>query len=86
MKIKLEMVKRDICGETYLVPIGEAAHSYSGLFALSEVAGYIWDKLPEAKDSAEIVDLVLSEYEIDRETAEKDVQEFLAKLSEFKII
>lgn len=86
MKIKLETVKREICGETYLVPIGEAAHNYSGLFVLTDVAAFIWDVLPEADNEAAIVDAVLAEYEVDRATAEADVREFLAKLTQFGII
>jgi len=86
MKIKYEMIKREIAGETYLVPIGEAAKSYSGLFALSEAAGFIWDKIPDCADDEAVVDAVLDEYEVDRETAEADVKEFLGNLRDMGIL
>ena len=86
MKIKYEFVKRTIAGETFLVPVGEAVKHYSGLFALSEVGAFIWDKLEDAGTDADVVEAVLSEYEVDRETAEADTAEFLGKLREMNII
>lgn len=86
MKIKYEMVKREIAGETYLVPIGDAAHKYSGLFALTDVAAFIWDKLLEADDETKIVNAIVNEYDIDYETAEADMKEFICKLKEMELI
>lgn len=86
MKIKYEMIKREIAGETYLVPVGEAAHKYSGLFAMTDVGAFIWDKLPEASDEKEVLDAVLEEYDVDYETAKADVEEFLCRLREIGLI
>lgn len=86
MKIKMEFVKRMIAGETFLVPIGETAKKYSGLFALSELAGFIWEILPEAASEEEIVDKILAEYEVSHEEAAADTAEFLAKLREMGIL
>ncbi len=86
MKIKLEFVKRTIADETFLVPIGETVKKYSGLFALNEVGAFIWDKLEDAETDADVVDAVLSEYDVDRDTAEADTAEFLGKLREMNII
>lgn len=86
MKIKYEMIKREIAGETYLVPIGATLKSYNGIFALSEVAAFIWDRLPDAQDESAVVDSVIAEYEVEPETARSDVREFLAKLEEMGII
>ena len=86
MEIKLEFVKRVIAGETLLVPIGETAKKYSGLFALSELAGFIWEALPDAASEDEIVDKILTEYEVSREEAAADTAEFLGKLREMGIL
>ena len=86
MKINFEFVKREIAGETFLVPIGEGAKKFSGLFALNELGAFVWDNLPEAESEEAIVDAVLEEYEVTREQAESDVGEFLGKLREMKII
>lgn len=86
MKIRYEFVKREIAGETFLVPVGEAAKRYSGLFALTEVAALIWDNLPAAEDDRALTDLILREYDVTEEQASADVAEFLAKLREMEII
>ncbi len=86
MKINYEFVKRDIAGDTFLVPIGEAVKKFSGLFALNEVGSFIWDKLPEAEDEDAVVNAVLEEYETTPEEAKADVSEFLSKLREMGII
>ena len=86
MKINFEFVKREIAGETFLVPIGEGAKKFSGLFALNELGAFVWDNLPEAESEEAIVYAVLEEYEVTREQAESDVAEFLGKLREMKII
>ena len=86
MKINFEFVKREIAGETFLVPIGEGAKKFSGLFALNELGAFVWDKLPESESEEAIVDAVLEEYEVTREQAESDVAEYLGKLREMKII
>lgn len=86
MEIKKELIKREIAGDCILVPVGKTVYENNGLFALNELASFIWDRLPDAKDAEDIVSAVLDEYEIDRESAEKDVAEFLGKLREFGII
>ena len=86
MKIRFEFVKRDIAGETFLVPIGNGSAKFPGLFALTEVASFIWDQLPEVQTEDEIVDRILNEYDVTREVAAADTAEFVAKLREMEII
>ena len=86
MKIKYEFIKREIAGDVFLVPIGEAVKHYSGLFALNEVGSFIWDVLEKCEDDAAIVDAVLEEYDVPREQAEADVAEFLGKIRDMGII
>ena len=86
MKIRLEFVKREIAGEVFLVPFGESAKEFSGLFALNELGSFIWDILPEAESEEQIVNRILDEYDVTREIAEADTKEFLDKLREMKIL
>ncbi|MCQ2354931.1 MAG: PqqD family protein [Clostridia bacterium] len=86
MKIKHKFIKRDIAGETFLVPVGETAMKYRGLLALNEVGSFIWDKLPQADTDKEIVDFVLDEYDVSLGEAENDVSAFLGKLKDMGII
>lgn len=86
MKIHYEFVKRDIAGESFLVPIGEAAKKFSGLFALNELGEFLWKNIPGAADEAELVERVLGEYEVGRDEAEKDTAAFMDKLREMEIV
>ena len=86
MIIKKELIKREIAGDTILVPVGSAVYDSNGLFVLNELASFIWDLLPEAESEADILNAVLNEYEVEKEVAEKDIAEFLSKLKEMEII
>ena len=86
MKLRYELVLRNVAGETILVPIGEAAKKYSGLFAVNELGAFLWERIPEAESEAALVNLVLEDYEVSREEAEQDVQEFLGKLREMDLL
>ena len=86
MKIKKELIKREIAGDTILVPVGQTVYDANGLFVMNELAAFIWDLLPEAQTEADIVSAVLDEYKIDELTAKNDVAEFLGKLKEMDIL
>ena len=86
MKINFEFVIREIAGEYVLVPIGKTTAEFNGLFPLTETGAFIWNLLPDAENEDYIVNKLLEEYEIDRETVQTDVTQFLNKLREFRII
>lgn len=86
MKIQYEFVKREIAGENFLVPIGEAAKKFTGMFAMNEVGAFIWDNLPEAEDDEAIVKKLLEEYDVTPEIAAADAKAFLDKLREMGIL
>ncbi len=86
MKIKRELIKREIAGETVLVPVGKTVYDFNGLFALNELGAFIWEALPGAESPEDIVSAILENYEVDEATARADVAEFLEKLSGMGII
>lgn len=86
MKIKKQLVKRDIAGDVILVPVGESVYDSNGLFALNELGAFLWDKLPQAQTRDDLLEAVLAEYDVPREQAAKDLDEFLSNLKKFGII
>ena len=86
MVIKKELIKREIAGDTILVPVGSGVYDSNGLFALNELGSFIWNLLPEADDEEDILKAILEEYEVSREQAQVDLQEFLDKLKQLNII
>jgi hypothetical protein len=66
--------------EGVLVPIiGEAARE-GELFAVNEVGAFIWERLCESQDVAEIVRQVVERFEVEEARAARDVEVFLAQL------
>ena len=86
MIIKKELLKRDVAGETILIPLGKTVYDSHGLFALNELGSFLWERLPGAADEAELVKAVLEEYEVTESVARKDIAEFLDKLHKMDIL
>ena len=86
MKIKKELLKRQVGGESFLVPLGKTVYDSNGLFVLTELGDFIWDLLPEAESEEAILSRILEEYEVDEATARKDLTEFIEKLRNMGIL
>ena len=86
MNIKKELIKREIAGDTILVPVGSAVLDSNGLFVLNELGAFIWDLLPNVDSEESICNAVLEQYDVSEDTAKQDVAAFLKKLQELGII
>lgn len=86
MKIKKELIARNIAGDVILVPVGKAVYENNGLFALSELGAFIWERLPAARDQEEILAAILENYEVSEEQARGDLEEFMQQLRKMEII
>ena len=74
MKKTKEYIKRRIVDEIVLVPSGSTAEEFNGMITISESGEFIWDHIEE------LIELMLQEYEIDRETATNDTIAFVTEL------
>lgn len=86
MKIRKELLKREVGGEAFLVPLGKTVYDSNGLFVLTELGAFIWDLLPEADNADQILEKILLEYEVEEAVARADLEEFLNKLREMNIL
>lgn len=86
MIIKKELIKREIAGDTILVPVGKTVYDSNGLFVLNELGAFIWELLPTVENEQEICWAVLAEYEASAEEVAADVKEFMDKLRKRNII
>lgn len=75
-----------VADEYMAVPLGDEATSFHGVVTLSESTAFLLNFLEESHSVEEIVDAFLAEYEVDRETAEKDIKGIIPKLVELKLI
>ena len=80
MRVSKDFIPREIAGEFMLVPIGKATEKFNGLIAVNEVGFFIFSALNEERTEDELIEKILSEYDIDKETAQKDLSDFLNQL------
>ena len=86
MKASGEMILRKIAGEYILIPTGTTALRIHGMITMTESGILLWKKLKSDCTREELISAILSEYDIDRRTAETDVDAFLAKLDALQIL
>lgn len=82
MKVSKDFILREIAGEYILVPTGISATKINGLITMNELGCFIFKTLQENHTMEELVSAIVSEYDVDRATAQADAQEFLAQLKE----
>ena len=80
MKLNPEFILQPMGEESVLVPVGKAGEKFRGMIRLNETAAYIVEQLKTETTEPRIVDALLIEYEVERETAEKNVAAVLEKL------
>lgn len=81
-KLKDGFVLRKIGAQTMAVPVGKLTSKIHGMIALSESGALLWNLLLQGADKEKLVSALLDEYEIDRQTAEKDTEKFIEGLVE----
>ena len=76
MKLKDGFILREVAGQIVVLPFGEDMDS-NMMINLNEVGGFIWKQLENETDEAAIVSEILKEYDVDKETAEEAVSDFI---------
>ena len=80
MKIKSGFVLRELAGQSIVIALGEASKTFNGMIKLNDTGKVIWNMLSEGGEASAIVDKFVAEYDVDRETAERDVNTFIEAL------
>lgn len=86
MKIKEGFLLREIAGNPVVVPTGIQTVNLNGMITLSQTGALLWRELEKGADQKDLVDAMLNEYDIDRETASEDITAFLDKLKNAGIL
>lgn len=86
MKLKEGFMLRQVAGEWIVVPLGERVVEFNGIMTLSESGALLWRSLEKDISKEELVKVILREYEVDEEIVRNDIQEFITKLEETKLI
>lgn len=86
MKLKYQFVIREIMGEYAIIPSAEGALAMSGMVVTNAVGACLWSALLEHTTREALVERLLGEFEVDRPTAEADVDEFLTELEKLELL
>jgi len=86
MKIKDGFVLRKVAGNYIAVATGEEAVNFNAMVTTNETGAFLWEKLKNETTEDELLKALLSEYDVDEETAKADISEFLEKLREGKLL
>lgn len=86
MKIKDGFMLQSVAGSTVVVPVGEKSISFRGMLTLNEVGAFVFEQLKSDTTAERIAEKITAEYQVDYETALKDVEAFISRLKEKDII
>jgi len=72
-----ELVSSDLDGETVLMSVQNGKY-----YGLDEIGSRIWSLIEQPRFVSELCDILLGEFDVEREQCERDVSAFLNKLAE----
>lgn len=87
MQIKKDFTIQKVGNSYIAVAVGETSKTFHGMVRLNETGAFLWKKMSEGDVTVdELVDALLSEYDVDRETAAHDVEQLVAQFRESGIL
>jgi hypothetical protein len=81
-----DIVTKKTGNEYVLVPLANNIADMNRLFTLNETGAFIWELIDGKKNVGEIVVKFTEEFDIDHETATKDILSFIENMSNYLII
>lgn len=87
MKINNNFVLRKIADDFVLVPIGKSSVDFGGLIMLNESGALLWEHIEKDNDISKdaLAEVLCREYDVDRETAFADTEQFIKYMVENEI-
>jgi len=82
MKIKEGYLLRKIADTHIVVPTEGRVIEFKGMMVLNSVSAKIWEFMTVDRKYDEIINFVLSTYEIDHQTASRDLNVLLEKMKD----
>jgi hypothetical protein len=82
----LNLVSRDVSGETVVVPICRGVGDLDAIFTFNGVGTHLWVLLAEGRTEGELSNFVAQRFAISREQAQRDVNRFLVELQEAGLV
>lgn len=86
IKIKDGFVVRQISDIWVAVPTAERTEDVSGLIKLSDGGAFLWANMVNWTTVKELLKKMTDEFEVDDETAKRDIAAFIASLRDKKLL
>ena len=86
MKVRKDFVLRETAGDYMIIPTGRTVQSFDGLITVNEVGADLWNMLQSEVTFDDLLRGILTIYDVDEETAEEDIRQFLDTLRERGIL
>ena len=80
MKIKDTFILRNVAGNNIVLPVGASSDAFSGMMTLNDSGVFLWNSLKKDTDMDELINAMLSEYNVSADQAKQDVEEFVKSL------
>jgi hypothetical protein len=80
------VVTRKTGNEYVLVPITNNIADMNSVYTLNETGAFIWEHINGKRSIEEIIGALTTEYNIDNDTALKDIFSFIDNMSKYLII
>ncbi len=81
MQIKPGFMLKEVAGTNVVVPVGENSVDFNAMITLNESGAFLWQALQNECNSEDLVVALTSEYDVDADTARKDIDKFIATIS-----
>lgn len=82
MRIKGEFILREVMGEMLAIPVGGSVLDFNGMICINPVGEVIWRGLQRGKTKEAILDAILDKFDVSREEATADLDDFLIRLKQ----
>jgi len=80
------IVTRKTGNEYVLVPVANNIADMNSVYTLNETGAFIWELIDGERNVEDLIEAVINEYDIDRETALTDLMSFIDNMSKYLII
>lgn len=77
MKTKKGFMLRSVAQRHVVVPIGQASVDFNGIITLNDTGAFLWQKLFDGCTYDELLNSLLSEYDVSEDIARHDIDAFL---------
>ena len=88
MRAKKGFKLRNICGENIIVAEGKENIDFTNIISMNETSAFLWEHIEQKDnfDAETLTELLLDNYDVDKETALNDASELIKQWLEAEII